>query len=363
LANSVLRRGGVAGVELISQLAPGPAVSFRSFADDAAEASAVAAQVAELVGQGMEPAAMAVLYRTNGQSEPVENSLAAAGIAYQVRGGERFFSRPEIRRAMVGLRQLAQQVDGPPLEPIKMVLGGLGWSQEAPGSRGAVREAWESLDALASLATELVAAGATTVGEVVEAIEERFESGYTPAASGVTLASLHAAKGLEWNVVFLIGLADGLVPISLASTPAEVAEERRLLYVGLTRAKTDLRLSYAKARTVGASASRRPSQFLAGLWPNAGRAKKEARGVFVPDQADLNAAERQRFERLAQWRRTTARLAARPAFAILTDLTLRALAVRVPATAQELTQVPGIGPVKAELYGDALLALLADDPA
>jgi DNA helicase-2/ATP-dependent DNA helicase PcrA len=333
---------------------------FRSFPDDAAEAAAIAERIRELARGGAPAAEIAVLYRTNSQSEPFENALANAGLPYQVRGGERFFSRPEVRQAVLMLRAQAK-VDSPEpaIDLVRAVLSGLGWTQEPPGERGAVRERWESLEALASLAGELVAAGAASLPELVAAIEELAESGHTPAARGVTLASLHAAKGLEWEAVFLAGLADGLMPISLAKSPDEVAEERRLLYVGITRAKRHLQLSFAQARVQGGNATRRSSPFLEGIWPTAETVAKRARGLAVPEKSELTARESALFEDLKEWRLEHARAAGLPAFTVVTDLTLRALASRRPSSTRELAAVPGLGPVKIERYGAELLALVA----
>jgi DNA helicase-2/ATP-dependent DNA helicase PcrA len=360
LANSLLRRGRQASVELKACLPPGPAVVFRSFPDDAAEAAAAAQRIRELAEGGVAPLEMAILYRTNSQSEPFENALANAGIPYQVRGGERFFARPEVRRAVVMLRSQARVASSQDaLDLVHSVLAGLGWTEQPPAGRGAQREQWESLEALAALAAELAAGGAATLPELVAAIDERAEAGHTPAARGVTLASLHSAKGLEWEAVFLAGVADGLLPISLAKSPDEVAEERRLLYVGITRAKRHLQLSFAKARVQGAAATRRPSRFLDGIWPTAERTAKQARGLAVPEAEALTPGETALFEELRLWRLEQARAAGVPTFAVMTDLTLRALASRRPGAAKELAAVPGLGPVKIERYGAGLLRLIA----
>jgi DNA helicase-2/ATP-dependent DNA helicase PcrA len=361
LANSVMRRGGQLAVELVAQAESGPAVTFRSFTDDAAEAAAVAAQVSQLVAAGVAPDQIAVLYRTNGQSEPLENALTSAGLPYQVRGGERFFARREVRQAL-GLLRAQARVDAPEpaLTQVEDVLERAGWTAAAAAGRGATRARWESLDALATLARELVGAGAGDLQQVVELIAARAEVGHAPTATGVTLASLHSAKGLEWEAVFLVGLAEGLVPISLADTPDDVAEERRLLYVGITRARRHLQLSYAKARTAGGNANRRHSRFLNGLWPTAEQSAKRARGLAVPSRQDLTTAELEVLERLRLWRLELARAQERAAFTVLTDLTLRALAARRPQNLVELAGVPGIGPAKIEQYGADLLALLAN---
>jgi DNA helicase-2/ATP-dependent DNA helicase PcrA len=280
-----------------------------------------------------------------------------------MRGGERFFARREIRQALAAMRAAARaEAAEPATTQIEVVLGGLGWSSQAPRERGAIRERWESLDALAALARDLVDGGAQDLRQVVELISARAETGFEPSATGVTLATLHSAKGLEWEAAFLVGLADGLMPISLADRPADVAEERRLLYVGITRAKRHLQLSYAKARTKGGNANRRFSRFLNGLWPSAEQVVKKAKGLEVPTQDDLSAADLELFERLRQWRLEIAQAESRHAFTILTDLTLRALASRRPRDIGTLAAIPGVGPVKIEQFGGAVLSIIAAEP-
>ena len=153
-----------------------------------------------------------------------------------------------------------------------------------PSGTGAARERWESLAALVRLAEELAAAApAAAMADLVAEIEQRQAAQHAPPVDGVTLASLHAAKGLEWDAVFLVGLADGTMPIVHAETPEQVEEERRLLYVGVTRAREHLWLSWALARSPGGARYRKPSRFLDGLLPAslrrpaAGRAHHRAR--------------------------------------------------------------------------------------
>ena len=271
LANLVLRSpsGGrrSGSVVLEAQRATGAAPTLTSHPDDPAEAAAVAAQVADLIAAGTAPADVAVLFRTNGQSELVESALAERGIPYLVRGGERFFQRKEVREAIVLMRGAARSDDGsvPLPDLVRDVLLGAGWSREAPAAGGASRERWESLSALAALADDVFAADAEArMPAFVRELDERMASQHAPSVQGVTLASLHAAKGLEWGTVFLIGCSDGYLPITMADTPEAIEEERRLLYVGVTRARDRLVLSWSGARTPGARATRRPSRFLDG---------------------------------------------------------------------------------------------------
>ena len=204
-----------------------------------------------------------MLYRINAQSEVYEEALTEAGIAFQVRGGEGFFSRQEIRQALLALQRAAERgadADGRRcprwcarlLEPLGLTAeppvghpgpGALGGAGRAGRTRrrrgGAAADSWTCRALLAEL-------------------RQRADARHPPVVQGVTLASLHAAKGLEWDAVFLVGLADGTLPIShaLAHGPDSeaVEEERRLLYVGITRARMHLALSWALARDSGRTA-------------------------------------------------------------------------------------------------------------
>src|SRR4051794_335677 len=280
LANALLHRAGAsaavpagARLELIAQRPPGPEPTLTAYDDDVAEAAAAAARVGALLGSGLRASEIAVLYRTNAQSGPLETAFADAGLPYLMRGGERFFARKEVRDAVLLLRGAARSApaEGELGEQTRAVLAGAGWSPSAPTSGGAVRERWESLQALAALADELAAGDpGATLATLVAELEERATAQHAPTVEGVTLASLHAAKGLEWDAVLIVGLSEGLMPISLAEGWAAVEEERRLLYVGITRAREHLHLSWARARTPGGRAGRSPSRFLDGLLGDAG---------------------------------------------------------------------------------------------
>jgi len=267
------------GAPLVGQRAAGPEPEFAGHADEAAEAAAVAARAAELIASGVPPREMAVLVRVNVQTERFEQALAQAGVPFQVRGTERFFERAEVRQAMGMLRAAAAAPAGSPAQAevaasapavaeVRHVLSGLGLTRQPPPRRGSARERWESLAALAQLAEDF---GAATPGaglaDIVGQLAHRAAIEHPPAPDGVTVASLHAAKGLEWDVVFLPGLTEGNVPIVHAQTAEAVAEERRLLYVGVTRARERVQLSWALARSPGGRPSRVPSRFLDGLRP------------------------------------------------------------------------------------------------
>jgi len=266
LANRVFATGGRA---LVPQRPAGPAPEFTEYDDEQDEAADVARQAAALIAAGTLPSQIAVLVRTNAMTSGYEQALASAGVPFQVRGSERFFDRTEVKQAMTLLSVAARSAlpDEGPRATVAAVLTGLGLSKDPPAGRGRARERWESLEAVAQLAADFFAASVpgATLADLAAELELRSAIGHEPEAGGVTLASLHAAKGLEWDVVFLPCLTDGAVPIVYAQSAEAIEEERRLLYVGITRARERLFLSWSLARARGGRQARKPSRFLDGL--------------------------------------------------------------------------------------------------
>ncbi|UNX53945.1 ATP-dependent DNA helicase UvrD2 [Georgenia sp. TF02-10] len=367
VANRVLARAGrhrdSAAVELLAQRPTSVPVRFTTYDDDVAEARGVAARIGELTARGVPLSEIAILYRTNGQAEAFEQALADAGIGYLVRGGERFFARREVREALVLLRGAVRASAGQPLgEAVRDVLASVGWAAQPPAGRGAARERWESLDSLVHLADDLQASRGADMAGLVAELDERVAAQHAPTVAGVTLASLHAAKGLEWDAVFLTGVSEGLLPISLAEGADAVAEERRLLYVGITRAREHLELSFARARTVGGRASRTRSRFLDGIWPDdaarpAGGRRAAARARTAEFAAE-HPADAALFDRLREWRGEVARAISKPAYTVLHDTTLQAIATAKPKDLRQLAVLRGIGSTKLETYGPQVLALV-----
>lgn len=255
-ADSASRPTAPSAVGLSSAVEP----CLMSFRDDRAEARAIADAVLQQIAQGIPPHEIAVLYRVNVQAAVIETALADAGVSYQVRGAQRFFDLPEVKQAVMMVKgaTVAGTVE-PLFKTVSDVLRSLGWTQDAPEGRGAVRDRWESLNAIITLAEEMPVG--TTLRQFSDELAERAAGQHEPTLPSVTLATLHSAKGLEWQSVFLAGLSEGLLPISYAKTDAAVEEERRLLYVGITRAQRFLALSWAEA-AAGRSGKRRGSRFL-----------------------------------------------------------------------------------------------------
>ncbi len=389
-ANRLLKDTGTAGVQLRSQQHGGAEVRFVEHSDEVAEAEQVAADVLAAVAAGTPLREVAVLFRINAQSEAFEEALAARGVPYVVRGAARFFQRPEVKQAVALLRGNARGGEGSGDDLVaatRAVLSGMGWTEQAPTGRGSVRDRWESLHAIVSQAEELLAGvPEATLADFVAELDRRAAEQHAPVAEGVTLATLHAAKGLEWDVVFVAGVHEGTLPIIHADGPAAVEEERRLLYVGMTRARRSLTVSWSLARSPGSRSSRKPSRFLTGLRPPSAsdaagtdRARSSKRkgvahcrecGTPLGTTAERKVGrcedcpasyDEQLFERLRTWRVERAAQEKVPAYVVFTDLTLQAIAEVKPGDPTALLRINGIGASKLTKYGDEVLAIVASD--
>ena len=270
VANQLVRSAS----PLAAQRPPGPRPVLIEYPDDAAEAAGLAHRVRTLMTAGVPAREIAILVRVNADTERFELALAEAGLPYVIRGAERFYDRPVVRQALVLLRGAARgetagdSSDSLP-DSVRHVLTGIGLTPRPPSAlRGAasVRENWESLAAIAQLADDMHAAGPeATLADFSAELTMRADLGHAPAVDGVTLASMHAAKGLEWDAVLLPGLVEGLMPIVHARTAEALEEERRLLYVAVTRAREHLCLSWSSARAPGGRGGRQRSRFLVGV--------------------------------------------------------------------------------------------------
>jgi len=392
LANAVARRAALLGtVTLESQRPSGPEPRLAGYGSEGEEAAAVARWVREVQDAGVDLREIAVLYRVHAQSPLIEAALSRAGIPFLVSGGEGFYQRAEVTAALRLLDQAGRTSPAvPAAAAIREVLSRLGWTEEPPAGQGRVRERWESWSALIALADDLTQERPGLILADYQAeLAARAEAEHVPAGDGVTLATLHAAKGLEWDAVALVGAQDGTLPLALADTPAEVAEEGRLCYVGVTRARSHLLITWARTRR-GGGAARRPSRFLEGLVaasePNVRTRRPANRRSALSETCRVcgggltNGAERKlrrhrgctpdydeaTYTRLTEWRRQEAAARGQPAFCVFTDATLIAIAECRPADRTGLLAVPGVGKVKADQFGEAVLALLAlgsDRPA
>lgn len=243
-----------------------PVLTVRDYADDADEAAGVAQQVAAQIASGTAPADIAVLVRINAQAAVLEQAFAAQGVAVTTGRATRYFEQPIVRKAIELLRAaVLARLDEPLVKSVSDALRQLGHTHHAPPGPGEQRTRWELLDALGTLAEQ--APAGTALPDFVAELAERAAAQHEPPVSAVSVLTLHAAKGLEWPVVHLVGVSEGLLPISYATTAAEVEEERRLLYVGITRARDRLRMSWARS-AAPRPGERRPSRFLSDLGPS-----------------------------------------------------------------------------------------------
>ncbi|WP_310525748.1 ATP-dependent DNA helicase UvrD2 [Nocardioides sp.] len=383
-ANQMLAGTNSLGVELVAQQPGGPEVTYRAHSDEVAEAAAAADTIATLRSAGTTAGEIAILFRINAQSETFEDALTQRKIPYVVRGAARFFDRAEVRQAVTLLRGTARggQADGSITELVQATLSGMGWTTEPPGTRGETRNRWESLQALVDQAAEFVTEHpGAELGDLVDDLDRRAAEQHAPLADGVTLATLHTAKGLEWDAVFLCGMQDGTLPITYADTPAAIEEERRLLYVGVTRARRHLSISWALARNPGGRGSRKPSRFLDGVAEVAGSVavttttsrNRKARHCRECGGALSSASEKKigrcgdcpasydeaLFERLREWRLARAADDSVPAFVVFTDATLQLIAEHRPSDERGLLKISGVGASKLAKYGDDVLGLLS----
>jgi DNA helicase-2/ATP-dependent DNA helicase PcrA len=231
LANRVSMHGELQPVRSLSKQ---PIVIEPSSAS--AEAKQVCERIANELEKGISPDEIAVLTRINSQLELIEKELNNRGIVTQVRGAGRFYRKPEVLKALTAIRALQLGAITEPLfAALSNILSQLGWV-----SRGGQGELWANLNWFMEIFDEL---GDPSLDDYLRELQERERSGDEPVRQAVTLATVHGTKGLEWSVVFVCGLSEGLFPISYAKKDAALAEERRLFYVAVTRAKDALVLS------------------------------------------------------------------------------------------------------------------------
>jgi DNA helicase-2/ATP-dependent DNA helicase PcrA len=395
VAAAVLAQGQSAPTDMLrATQADGPLPTVTASETDVSEARAIASRLRRARRPGMAWAHLAVLTRTNAQLVLLEEALRAVRIPYRVSGGEAFLDRPEVKDALDELRRAPA---GMPFAARLADLEGRvadldrAVSQEAAAGAGGGHEVADRRSHLEGLVRlghdyEAVDRAASAEGFSAWLAATVRSEGADGGADAVELTTFHRAKGLEWPVVFLAGLERGLVPVGHAATPAAEAEERRLLYVALTRAERELHCSWAERRTFGSrTVARSRSPYLEavelarralaqapegtdplrliqaersrlGRQQAAGQRRTRPRN---PGAAMVEAADPAMIAALRAWRSSAARLSGVPAYVICHDTTLAAVASALPASHDELLALPGLGPVKAARYGEALLDLVS----
>jgi DNA helicase-2/ATP-dependent DNA helicase PcrA len=384
---------GPPGHRLRSAAGDGPAPAIQAFSSETAEAHGIAAGVRQGHGTGRRWSSMAVLARTNAQLVPIQQALTAAGVPCWSPAQRALLHDP-------AARPILDEIRARPRAPMQVVAADLAaWADEDGGlSAGAGDDRRAALAALADLARTFYRQDPDRVASqwlawLPTALSDD-PSGLAPA-DAVTLCSFHRAKGLEWDAVWVAGLEQGLVPIGRAVSACAEDEERRLLYVALTRASSELHCSWARQRTFGTRAvPRDASPWLeliraaaAGGPVNAaavsglpgrdqwrGRLRHQRRQLQDRDArrprssgsglpAEWPEPDAALIGALRKWRSDAARAAGVPTYVVFHDVTLAALASLRPRTTEQLLSVPGLGPVKAGRYGATLLSLLSDQAA
>jgi DNA helicase-2/ATP-dependent DNA helicase PcrA len=329
LANRIVPALGGAEKVLRATRDAGPEPTVRSFGTSTDEVASVLARVTELRGEGVPFEQMAILCRTNARLADFEEPLHDAAIPFQ---GAALLGREAARRLLKQLRQ----IESPAVAAaVRGLAEDAGWVERLPeklGERELVRQA--DLGRLIRLAAEFDD-GVRTTHEFISDLEARFGS-TGRERRGVHLLTLHGAKGLEFEAVFIPKVEERELPIRQAKKPREIAEERRLLYVGLTRAKRHLALTW----------SGKPSRFLGEL----GIETRPARAAEPDDPL---------YRALKQWRLRRATADDLPAYVVFHNSTLAEIAGRRPRDLSELGAVPGIGPAKLDRYGADVLGVVA----
>jgi DNA helicase-2/ATP-dependent DNA helicase PcrA len=345
----------------------GPSPTIARFPTADAELSALVAWIRARIAAGVAPSEIAVLVRMNAQLEPIEAALTTAGIAYQIRG-VRFYDRPEVRGAISGLRRPGLAGGGPGLVGAirRRWIDDVGFAEDGDAVEG--REAGErqsALETLLGIVTHVAHTDPTADAAAIAAeLDRRAAHERDASGDGVNLLTYHRAKGLEWDAVALPMLEDGSLPIRQSlDEPDALAEERRLLYVGITRARVHLALSWAERReTRGRETRRQPSRFLLDLRERpAGRpVVRDLGGPPVARERPARPGDPSDpvFAALREWRLATARAEGIAAFVVAHDSMLAAIAETRPQTLAGLRRVKGMGPAKLEKYGDGILEVL-----
>jgi DNA helicase-2/ATP-dependent DNA helicase PcrA len=335
----------------------GPAPVVRPVPGEAVEAGFVVDEVRRLHDSQAVPfEEMAVLYRINARSEQFEEAMADAGIPFQVRDGA-FLRRPGPRAALARLRREGAATTAPVDQNVERVTAALGFDPEAEPDSEEEATRQSDLARLRALSREFTAARPEgDIREFMEELSRRFSAEQT--GRGVNLMTYHRAKGLEFEAVFLPRLLDGELPFRSGRNRAPVEEERRLLYVGITRAKRYLCLTWPADSRGGRSS------FVDELtWQPSGEPRLPARSAAgtktgARAKSAVPAGGDPLFDALRRWRRARAEGDGVPAYVVFHDSTLAEIASRHPRTLSDLRTISGVGPTKLERYGEEVLAIV-----
>lgn len=376
VANAVLAAGTNVPIRLRPHRSDGAVPTVQEHPDERAEARAIARRARDGHAPGEPWSSQAVLVRTNAQAAVVAEAFNAVHIPHRVRGGGDLLEQPEVRHALGQLRRASTlQMALGDLEADVLRASGAG-DGARPSTPRLTEDRAANLDELVRLGREYLELDPQgSVAAFLGWLSSTLKGEDRVGGDAVEIVTFHAAKGLEWSVVHVAGLEEGYVPIHHARDDEDdLDEERRLLYVALTRARDELHCSWARTRTFGSrTANRNPSPWLdvvrgaVGLPPErvdrrtgAKRARAARASLGAKPRSDVDDGDRELFDALREWRRALARESDVAAFVIFNDATLRALASTRPRSRAELLDVSGVGPVKAQRFGDDVLGIIRD---
>ncbi len=362
------------GGRLVPHRPDGSVPTLASYPSDLAEAAGIAEAIKLVHSAGDKWAAQAVLVRTNAQLIPIEQALNEVGVPVRVRGGSGPLGSKEVKDALRSLGRPGINLPNA-LAELDASLTENGDTDETESTVGVV-ERQQNLAALSRLVHEYTSLDPQPNGPGLLAWISTVQAGEVGVdGDAVDLVTFHGAKGLEWKIVHIAGLEKGYMPIGYAKTGAQLAEEQRLLYVAVTRAESQLNLSWASERTFGTkTAKRQPSPYLEmmqsaiihlrrGHRPLDWKAEivKSRNAVkSIPKRAGKNPVDDPLFDALRQWRSGRAKAADVPAYLIFSDQSLRAIAKRQPTTRGQMARISGVGPVKLERYAEDIIKMVND---
>ena len=383
-ANSLMASQPDASVSMVSQRDIAGSFSVKSYADETAEAQSIAQEISTLLARGIDPREIAILLRINSMSEVFERAFDELQIPYSVRGGSRFFDRREIKQALLQLKAFSfSESTLSIVDAVRTVLGNVGWQSAPPAGQSEAKESWEALSGLLALAQDVQDSGKNTLQEFFEVVAQRTMAQDHPNAATVMVTTMHAAKGLEWQHVFIPSVNEGVIPFVQQAKPNEIDEERRLLYVAITRASEAAYLSSTQERFTQPAS---PSRFLAELGqavesvaavprvvkpekaqaPVVMRCSNCGAGLLEPiEQATLtcNKCPDKRNTAIAaalkSWRDETAEQLDQIPWLLLSDVTIDALSALQPEDYQSLGNVSGMREHKVNQFGAEILSIIA----
>jgi DNA helicase-2/ATP-dependent DNA helicase PcrA len=346
LANRLAPHLGGFRKTLRATRASGPPPVARAARDEESEVASVIEAVRRLHDEESVPfEEIAVLYRINARSEPFEEAFAGAGIPYQVRDGA-FLRRPGPRAVLQRLKRPG--AEGSIAQVVARITAELGYDPAASPDADEEVTRQSDLARMRSLAAEFERAHPDGDRSAFLAeLAERFSA--ETSGRGVNLLTYHRAKGLEFDAVFLPRLVDGELPFRSGRAKADPQEERRLLYVGITRARRYLFLTWAPDRKT------RPSPFLEEL---AISRSEMVTARLARDAPITSVADGPILQRLKEWRRKRAQADGVPAYVVFHDRTLTEIADRDIEDWTDLADIPGVGPAKLERYADEILEIV-----